>query len=310
MIVSGLGQCSYDYLGLVESYPAVDTKNEVVEWHEQAGGPVATALVTLSRLGAATRFSGVTGDDDTGKKIRQSLVDEAVDVTGLIERNNSFSQTAFIVIEKTTARRTIFWKRPSGHELSPHELPKGFPEGSDFLLLDGLMTKSSLYAAGKARDKGIPVMLDAGRARPGMIEVAQSSDYLVASSDFARDLGWNLIPDVLKKEREKLGVKVLTVTTGERGSITVCPDGVLDIQAFNVDAVDTTGAGDVFHGAYIYGILSRWRLTDILLFASAAAAMKCTRIGGRTGIPRMNEALYFLKERGIILAPEISENKA
>ncbi len=301
MIVTGLGQCSLDSLALVDGYPRVDTKKEILEWHEQGGGPVATALVALSRLGVACNFYGTTGDDPAGKKIRRSLTDEGVDVKGLVQRDKSSSQMAFIVIEKGTAKRTIFWKRPSGSPLMPDELGADFLEGSDFLLLDGLMKDASLAAARRARTLGIPVMLDAGSVRPGLLDIAKSSDYVVASEEFAKGLGWILAPEVLRQEKEKMGVKVLTITLGGQGSITASDDQVFEVPAFPVNAADTTGAGDVFHGGYIYGLLQGWSLRDVVIFASALAAMKCRMIGGRTGIAPLAEVLNFLKEYGYSL---------
>ena len=172
MHVTGLGQCSLDYLSLVDVYPQVDTKKEVLEWHEQGGGPVATALVALSRLGISCCFYGITGDDEAGGKIRQSLADEGVDLKGLVKRKESSSQLAFIAVEKSTAKRTIFWRRPSGKALQPDELDEDFLCGSDFLLIDGLMMDVSLTAVKRAREMNIPVMLDAGSARPGMTGLA------------------------------------------------------------------------------------------------------------------------------------------
>lgn len=298
MIVTGIGQCSLDYLALVDTYPPVDTKEEVLEWREQGGGPVATALVALSRLRISCRFYGIIGDDIAGEKIRQSLVEEGIDITGLIERGGATSQVAFIAIERGSGRRMIFWKRPSGRELQIEEVGRDFLDGSSFLLLDGLVKDASLYAAERARLFHIPIMLDAGRSRPGMLELARVSDYLVASEEFARDLGWQITPDVLQREKKNLGVKVLTITLGEEGSLTISDKEVIHAPAFEVEAVDTTGAGDVFHGGYIYGLLNGWSLRDTIIFASALAAMKCTKIGGRAGIPRLSEVMKFLKERG------------
>jgi len=298
MHVTGLGQCSLDYLAVVDSYPDADTKKETMEWHEQCGGPVATALVTLSRLCIPCSFHGVTGDDEAGGKIRKSLLAEKIDVHGLIRRKNASSQTAFIVIEKGAGRRTIFWRRPSGRPIEPRELGDNYLAGTDFLLLDGLMREASMHAAKRARARKIPVMLDAGTARPGMLELTGFTDYLVASAEFAKGLGWSLEPEVLKEEKEKLGVKALTITCGEGGSITVAEDQVIEVPAFHVEAVDTTGAGDVFHGGYVYGVLQGWDLRRTIIFASAIAAMKCRAMGGRAGIPGLEEAAHFLKERG------------
>jgi sulfofructose kinase len=302
MRVAGLGQCSLDYLALVDGYPQVDTKKEVLEWHERGGGPVATALAALSRLGVHCRFFGVIGDDDAGEKIRRSLIAEGIDASGLIRREKETSQLAFIAVEKGTAKRTIFWKRPSGAPLEVGELKADFLEDSDFLLLDGLMTDASFHAAERAKALNIPVMLDAGRVRPGMLELAGISDYLVASEEFAAELGLSLYEDAVKTERDKLGVKVLTITLGENGSLTASGDETMRIPAFKVEAVDTTGAGDVFHGGYIYGLLMGWHLRDAITFASAMAAMKCLKVGGRAGIPRLNEVIEFLEERRVYLS--------
>ena len=299
MIVTGIGQCSIDYLALMDAYPAVDTKKEILELHEQGGGPVATALVALARWGVKARFFGMVGDDDAGEKIRRSLAEEGVDVSGLKVRGKGNSQIAFIAIEKETARRTIFWKRPMGRPLSPEELGTDFLEGSMLLLLDGLMRDVSVYAAERAREYGIPIMLDAGRFRPGMMDLIKFSDYVVASEEFARDLGWTPSRETLLRERENLGVKVLSITLGEKGSMTASSDGAyIEVPAFKVAALDTTGAGDVFHGGYIYGLLRGWELKETIIFASAVAAIKCTKIGGRAGIPRLEEVGEFLNERG------------
>lgn len=297
MIVTGIGQSALDHLVLVDTYPRVDTKKEVIEWHEQGGGPVATALVALSRLGISCRFHGIIGDDYAGEKIRQSLIEEGIDVTGLIKRKRATSQIAFIVVEKGTARRTIFWKRPSGNPLQREELGVDFLGGSNFLILDGLMKDISLYAAKRAKTLNIPIMLDAGRMRPGMLDLARLSDYVVTSEEFAKDLGWQLTQEALLKEKEKLGVKVLTITLGEKGSITISNNKFIQLSAFRVKAVDTTGAGDVFHGGYIYGLLNKWSLKDAVTFASALAAIKCTKIGGRIGIPGLSEVRKFLAEK-------------
>ncbi len=298
MQVVGIGQCCLDYLAVVDTYPEVDTKNEVIEWHEQSGGPIATALITLSRLGVRCRFHGITGDDFAAQKIKQALINENVNVQGLLKREKSVSHIALIVIEKSSAKRTIFWKRPSGEPLSADELGHDFLKEANLLILDGLMADVSLYAAQRAREYNIPVMLDAGRARPGMLEVSMLSDYVVASQDFAKDLGWELTQNGLNEQRGKLGCKVLAITLGERGSLNVSEDEFLQIEAFKVDAIDTTGAGDVFHGGYIYGLLKGWSLRDTAVFASAVAAMKCRKIGAQAGIPSLIEATKFLTERG------------
>jgi sulfofructose kinase len=298
MPVVGIGQCSWDYLAVVDRFPGVDSKAEVHNWQEQGGGPVATALVTLARLGLASRFYGVVGDDANGVAIRQSLQVEGIDTTGLLVRHGTVSQTAFIAIERDSAKRTIFWQRPTGAPLLPEELAADYLNGCTFLHLDGLFAEVSLAAARQARQRGIPVMLDAGRLRPGMLELATQCDYLVAAEQFAHDLGWDGDPASFQTVARELGAPVVTITRGSRGSVTYSGGECLVLPAFAVTAVDTTGAGDVFHGAYIYGLLQGWSLTDTIRFASAGAALNCTRIGGRSGIATRAATLHFLADNG------------
>jgi len=150
--VVGIGQCAWDYLAVVDSFPGVDTKQEVLEWQEQGGGPAATALVTLSRLGIPCEFFGVTGDDAEGGRIRESLLSEGIEIRRVISRSNASSQTAFIAIEKGSGTRTIFWRRPSGEPLLPMELPADCLDGRDYRRLYRLMSEVSLFAARRARE--------------------------------------------------------------------------------------------------------------------------------------------------------------
>lgn len=297
MKVVGLGQCSLDHLFIVDSYPLLDTKKEVIEWTVAGGGPVATALVSLSRLGIDCNFYGVVGDDEASLKIIESLQLEGVDIKGLIKRPDSYSQVAFIVVERGSGKRTIFWKRPSARPLKPEEIPRDFLDETDFLLLDGLMLEASLYVLKKAKEKNIPVMLDAGKLREGMIELASICDYVVCSEEFAKELRGESNPFEPEKaimHMKSLGAKVITITLGERGSITASQDEVFHTPAFKVDVVDTTGAGDVFHGGYIYGLLQGWDIKEVVRFASAFAALKCRQLGGRAGIPTLKEVTTFL----------------
>jgi ribokinase len=297
MNVTGLGQCALDNLFIIDSFPASDTKKEVMEWTVEGGGPVATALAAISRLGVSCKFFGITGDDEAGNKIAKSLIAENIDIKGLLKRSQSDSQVAFISVEQSTGKRTIFWKRPSAGPLMPDELPNDFLDGSDFLLLDGLMTEASLFAAERARGMSIPVMLDAGRLHSGMTKLASMCDYVVASEEFAREYAGDSTSFSAEHALVKMkpfGAKAATVTLGSRGSVTDCGDEVFHVPAFNVNAVDTTGAGDVFHGGYIYGLLQHWDIKRVVRFASAFAALKCRKLGGRAGIPGLEEVEAFI----------------
>ena len=297
MKIVGLGQCALDHSFVIDCLPEPDTKKEVMQWEINGGGPVATALVSLSRLGMDCTFHGVIGDDEAGMKIRDSLTDENINTSGLISRSNSDSQAAFIAVEKTSGRRTIFWKRPSAEALRPDEMPDDFLAGADFLLIDGLMAEVSMHAVKKAKEKSVPVMLDAGRVRQGMIELAHVSDYVVCSEEFAREFcsdSGDFIPEKALQKMKAFKANALTITLGSRGSFTLTGKEIFHTPAFKVDVLDTTGAGDVFHGGYIYGLLQNWELKDVTRFASACAALKCRKLGGRSGIPDLKEVENLL----------------
>jgi ribokinase len=292
MKVAGLGQCSLDYLMIVDSYPGEDTKKEVLEWTVQGGGPVATALVALSRLGVKTSFMGLISDDDAGKSIRKGLVKEKIDTGDMVIRKGGRSQTAFIIVNNKNGKRTIIWQRPTIKSIRSSEVRKTFLKGADFLLLDGLFSEASIKAANMAKEMNIPVMLDAGKIRKGMNELLQSSDYIVASEEFGMEFAGEKKRAL--KRLMRFGPRAATITLGDKGSITTSGREEFHQPAFKVDVVDTTGAGDVFHGGYIYGLLQGWEIRKTVKFASAFAALKCMGLGGRTNIPGLKETLKFM----------------
>jgi len=306
VIAAGLGQCCWDTLAVVGAYPVPDSKAQALAWEEQAGGPTATALVALARLGVACRFAGVVGDDEIGGRIRRALGAEGIDTASLAVRPGGESQRAFIMVEQGGGRRTIVWRPPAAEPLRPDEVPETFLAGSSLLLLDGLMADASLHAARLARRLGIPVLVDAGRMRPGMLELARQCDYLVAAEQFFLDLGWDRTPGQFSALAVGLGAPVVTVTLGAGGSLTWEGDEPFHVPAFPVAAVDTTGAGDVFHGGFGFGILQRWGVREAVIFASALAAMKCRQMGAQGGIPRLPDVVSFFAEQGIRMPITVS----
>jgi len=285
MRVIGLGQASLDFITRVSGFPLEDEKKEVIGFTEQGGGPVATALVSLGRLGVAVSFSGVVSDDYAGRKIREELIKEGVNIDGLVVRGGGASQRAFIIVNRESGSRTILWKRPIVVELAPEEVRQEWVRGADCLLLDGLMEGASLRAAEFAGAEGIPVVLDAGSPRPGVLRLLPKVDYIVGSEVFSRYFSPSPREAVCKIA--DFGPKAVTVTLGEGGSVSWQGGRVFSTPAFKVKAVDTTGAGDVFHGGYVFGLLKGWPLEKITRFASAFAALKCLAPGGRTGIPTL-----------------------
>lgn len=297
-LVVGFGQCSLDILGQVGVYPGLDQKAELSELLVQGGGPVATALVTLARLGVPVAMAGAVGDDEFGRQIRKGLLLEAVDCTCLAEIPGASSQVAFIAVDDS-GHRNIFWHRGAGRALLPEELQALFSASVRILHLDGLHLESSIAAAELARSRGVVTVLDAGTLRPGIERLLSLIDHLVVSEIFASQLIGRDEPEAALHRLANYGAEMVTVTLGRSGSLSVSQDGQVYRQpAFAVDAVDTTGCGDVFHGGYIYGLLQDWPLQQTLRFATACAALKTRALGGRTAIPSLLEVENFLADQG------------
>jgi sulfofructose kinase len=297
-IVAGLGQCSLDYLCTIDQYPPVDTKCEFNDFLVQGGGPVATALVVLARWGISARFAGVVCRDRFGGVILEGLEDEQVDTSAVRIERGERSQFAFICVEKGTGKRTIFWGRPETSSFPAADVPEDFLGDAEALHLDGLFVEASLHLARKAKERNIPVILDAGSLRPGMLELVRHTDHLIAAENFIGRFRPEASLTTRLSELRKMGPQVVTVTLGERGSVSLWEDVPCRLPALRVEARDTTGAGDVFHGAYIYGLLQGWSVPERIRWATVAAGLSCRSLGGRAGIPALEEVRERLLEPG------------
>ena len=287
--VYGLGQCCLDYIGKVQAYPPPDVKCEFTDMIVQGGGPVATALVALARWGVSCAFSGVLGDDRFGAIIKESLEVEGIDTGGVLVREGFDSQFAFIVAEPGMGRRTIFWRRPTGPLPGPEEIDYRIVRKARVVLTDGLFPEASLAACKAAKEAGVPVVVDAGSLRAGMLDIARMSDYFLASETFAEAIACAGKPLDACHRLAELGPSVVGVTLGPKGYVALDRGRIIERPAYAVEAVDTTGCGDVFHAGFIYGLIQKWDVDKSLDFASWAAAMVSLSLGGRSGIPTLEE---------------------
>jgi sulfofructose kinase len=283
--VYGLGQSSLDYIGRIKRYPPADSKCEFTGMVIQGGGPVATALVALSRWGIYCAFAGVIGDDLFGEQIRAGLEAEGIDLRGLLVRKGLESQFAFIASEPGLGRRTIFWQRPTGPSPHPEELDFDLIRRAKIFHTDGLFAEAALAAAKAAREAGVPVIVDAGSLREGMLELARLSDYFIASSAFSRSLVGKDDPVAACREMATLGPSLVGVTLGKEGYIALDRGRLIRRPPYPVEAVDTTGCGDVFHAGFIYGLIKGWTVDESLDWGAWAASRVSLKLGGRAGIP-------------------------
>jgi ribokinase len=278
-----------DYSFLVEGYPEPDDKINAESFSRQGGGPVATALCTLGKFGARSVFIGKCGDDNDGHDIKSELDNYGVNTDGLILDKSSISPKAFIIVDRQTGKRTVILNRNNTATLSPDELNIDLIQNSKFLLLDGRESETSVTAAKIARGSGVEVILDAGSPRKDIDKLLPYVDHLVASHRFSSDYINEIDPARAVLKLIHMGFKNVVITSGVDGCVGANSEGEIFRQGiFAVDVIDTTGAGDVFHGAYIYVLYKNWELPKILKFASATAALKCRALGGRA-IPDLPE---------------------
>jgi ribokinase len=295
--VTGVGYTAIDYLGIIPHFPEENLKLELDTLEVQGGGPAATATVTAARLGLTTAFIGKVGGDDRGALMLMKLNGEGVDVSSAVLEERGESQFAFIMVDRETGRRTILWTRGTLTPLQPEELDMEKVNSCRGLLVDTLEPKAAAAAAKEAAAAGAKVLIDAGTLRDGVLEILPHCHYIVASELFSDQISDGRGPQAALDEMIKYGPEAAVVTLGEKGCVALSEEGYLEAHGFEVDAVDTTGAGDVFHGAFLYAALREWDIKRCCTFANAVAAMKCRRLGGRTGIPSLEEALAFLNER-------------
>lgn len=292
----GFGICAADYLCIVSKYPALDEKTETVEFSLQGGGPVATALVTLARLGCSTSFIGRIGNDVTGKFLLNEFEKEGVNTTGVIIDQSMPTNQAFIWIDQQTGKKSIVLNDQHYREILPPEIRLDHVGTAKYLLIDGRDTEATFKLIKWAKERGAEIIIDAGSPRDRMEDLLSLADYPVVSESFCQK--YLKLSDYKKAIKKLLeyGAIAAVVTCGSRGCYGGDKTGNYYQPAFEVAVVDTTGAGDVFHGAFVFGLLQHWSLQKILRFASATAAIKCTRIGGRSGIPDFQTAENFLEK--------------
>ena len=293
--VFGFGHCCMDYLALVDPFPEKGRKGDVAQSIVIGGGPVPTALLTLAKFGCRTGFSGKVGDDNDGRGVVEGLKAGGVDVSRMIIDPSAVTARAFIWVDPRDASRTVALDKTNISLPAADDLDEDMIASSRVFLCDGRAADACLKGMAAARKHGVLTVLDAGAVRHRFQEMLGLTDFAVVSSDLADTLSPEASPAELARLLVGMGAGTAIVTVGENGAL--WSDGGAEGYApgFSVEAVDTTGAGDVFHGAFIYGILNGWELERSIIFANAAAALSCRRLSGRLGIPQLSEVESLLK---------------
>ena len=294
--VVGMGLNSVDFLTVVPEFPAPNSKMKMLQFSKQGGGQVATAMVALSRWGVKTKYIGKVGEDDLGQFSLNSIRQEGVDVSSVTIEPNATNQFAMIIVDGSSGDRTILWNRDGRLMYREGELLKEEVCSGKLLHLDGHDIHAALQCARWAKEERIPTVIDLDKAEPLTSELIKEIDFVITSSRFP-----TLYTGISDREKALLELQkqtpgFLCATLGHEGAVALVNGEFLHAEGSKVKAVDTTGAGDVFHGGFIYGLLQNWELKEILKFANAAAALKCQNLGGRKGIPTLEEVQRFLSQ--------------
>ena len=304
--IVGLGLSTLDVLIRLKEMPTWERGTRLNGFRLEGGGPVGTAMVAAAKLGAHVGFVGTAGADEAADLKLKSMVECEVDLSHLVRRDGPEDHIVVVHVHAETGERVFAgmeaWRR---QPLRAEELDRDYITSASYLHIDGFNHEAALQAAKWMREAGKTVVMDGSKTSRPVGEHQRALvpylDVLITGAGFAR--GLTGIEDIWEAGEAilEMGPRIFVETVGEEGSYTVTADERFHTPAFQVDVVDTTGAGDVFHGAYIVGLLHGWNVRQVALFSTAVSAIKCTKLGGRAGIPGFEGTLAFLQERGIHL---------
>jgi len=299
--VVGIGVSVLDIIHLVDQFPDKEDVQKSYEHNIEGGGPVATALVTLARLGSKTYMIDSLGDDWIGKKIINDFKNENVNTDFIKINKNKSSSVASILVRRKDGERTIVYSPGSSPELNISEIPKDLITRSKYIHINGRHKHAALHACKIAKETGTKISFDGGanRYRDELREIVAYADILILAGDFVKKYcnGENL--ERAAKQFVENGAELVVITDGLKGSYLYTKEinGYHQKPFIMENAIDTTGCGDSFHGAFLYCLCNNYALYDSVEFASVVAALNTRKLGGRGALPKLEEVQKFIQER-------------
>ena len=294
---AGFGLNAVDHLIVVPEYPAFDTKMRLLEHKQSAGGQTASAMVALRRLGLKTAYAGRFGSDPEGLFGLATLKDDGVNVDFAEVVAGATNQIAFITIDVRSGERTIVWDRDDRLAYKPEDAPAEFGSLGRVLHLDAHDPPACVRVAKAAKASGTIVSADIDNVYDGLPELLPLIDILIGSKEFPhRVTGIADERAALIELHERFGCAVVGMTIGAVGAVVYCEGEFIESPGLKPPGGcrDTTGAGDAFHGGFLYGFLTGEDLETSLTLGNAVAAMKCSALGARTALPTRTELVEFL----------------
>lgn len=297
--IVGIGANVYDTLITLPSFPTEDTKLRAESVCTSGGGPCATGLAAAAKLGADSAYIGVLSSDSAGRFLAEDMKKYGMtnDFVEVLDGYSSFSSC--IWLNKSNASRTCVFDKGNLPPLELGDKQKEAIKNAEILMIDGNEMSAAIDGAKYAHESGTKVLYDAGGLYEGVENLLPHADILIPSEEFAKGFtGMLTAEDAAKRLFEAFHPEVVVVTCGKSGGVLYDGDEIWHYEAFSVDAVDSNGAGDVFHGAFAFSVIMGYNYKECCIFSSAVSALKCTGVGARESVPTFGETVKFLKERG------------
>ncbi|HEY8551311.1 MAG TPA: PfkB family carbohydrate kinase [Vicinamibacterales bacterium] len=285
--VIGIGANSVDFVNLLPAVPQPQGPNAKMRIRRQiisCGGQMTTAMACCARFGLRAKYVGVTGTDENGRRIRSEMLHHDVDMSDAVIRDVP-NQFAVIMVDESTGERIVLWDRDERLALRPREIPAEALRTARLIHVDDVDQNAAIEAALIGRQERIPVTSDIDRLTDRTEELVAAVSIPIFAEHVPAALTGKQDPEAALRALRKKHDGLLCVTLGAQGALALDGDRAIHSPGFPITAVDTTGAGDVFRGGFIYATLRGWPIEQVLRFANAAAAVSCTRLGALAGIP-------------------------
>lgn len=290
----GLGLNSVDLVAVVAEYPLSNTKQRLQRFARLPGGQTATAVAVCARLGWRASYLGRFGAEELGVLSRESLEREGVDTTGAETVPGATNQFAVVLVDARSGDRTVLWDRDPGLAIAAADVRRDRVVAGRLVLVDCHETAAAAQAARYAREAGTPSVVDVEKVRPGIGDLLQHIDAVIAAEAFPTELtGYESPGRAIEAIAREFRSPLVCVTLGADGSLARCHGREIRTPAFSVPCIDSTGAGDAFRGGFAAGCLRAVAgdlgIEEVLTYANAVAALNCRALGARGGMPTVEE---------------------
>lgn len=297
--VVGIGACVMDTLINVPNYPTEDTKLRATNSKPAGGGPVATGIVAVSKLGVDAEYIGVLSDDNGGQFLLNDFKKYGVGVDNVVVKSGYRSFTSVIWLSAATTSRTCVFDKGNLPALVLNDAQKEAIKNAELLMVDGNEMDAAVEAAKFARENGVKVLYDCGGLYEGVERLLEHTDIMIPSEEFSLGhTGAQTAEEAARKLFEMYSPEVVVITQGKRGGLLYDGKTAVSYPIYPAVVVDSNGSGDVFHGAFASAVVRGFDYETCCHFSSAVSAIKCTGVGARESVPDFDTVKAYLKENG------------